>query len=160
MNIGENIRKIRKQKGLTLKELGKIIGVSEQAVGQYERGDRNLKIEMLIKIAATLNIDLLELTSINTVMNDLNINPNKIFAKNTNGKIEFNISPIIENPIQDEKGIVYLKEYIKYISEKNNMLLYSHEVDEIFKFIKPTIDLLINNKSNEVCCTNRGIEIK
>ena len=47
MNIGENIRNIRKKKNLTLKDLGNIINLSEQAIGQYERGERQPNISIL-----------------------------------------------------------------------------------------------------------------
>lgn len=55
MNIGENIRKIRKAKGMTMKELGQKIDISEQGVGNYERGDRQPNIDILIKISKALD---------------------------------------------------------------------------------------------------------
>lgn len=36
MAIGENIKKIRKEKGLTQKELGKLCGMSEAQIRHYE----------------------------------------------------------------------------------------------------------------------------
>ena len=56
LNVGENIRKIRKSQKLTLKELGKRINLSEQAIGQYERGNRRPSIETLIEIANALDV--------------------------------------------------------------------------------------------------------
>lgn len=61
MQIGENIRRIRKSKGLTMKELGSIIGISEQGVGNYERGDREPGIDMMNKIAEALDASVNEL---------------------------------------------------------------------------------------------------
>lgn len=160
MNIGENIRKLRKLRGLTLKQLGSKIGVSEQAVGQYERGDRQLKAEMLPTIAAALDVDILELTTVSNTIETLDFNINKVFAKNTDGFIEFNLEPPIEKNFSDENGISFLREYIKYVSEKNDILLYGNEIDELFNFIKPTIDLLINSKAAELHKSNRGIQLK
>lgn len=63
MNVGEKIRKIRKQQKLSMKELGKRIGLSEQAISQYERGVRNISLEVLYAIANALNVtytDLIE----------------------------------------------------------------------------------------------------
>ena len=63
MNIGIKLRTIRKNNKLTLKQLGELVGLSEQAIGQYERGDRNPSIDILNKIAAALGVtvnDLLE----------------------------------------------------------------------------------------------------
>lgn len=48
MAIGENIRKIRKEK-TNSKELGKLCGMSEAQIGQYENGLRNPKMETLKK---------------------------------------------------------------------------------------------------------------
>ena len=59
--IGENIRKIRKSKKMTMKELGEKIGVSEQAIGNYERGDREPTIDVLIKISDALEVSLFDI---------------------------------------------------------------------------------------------------
>ena len=61
MNIGENIRKIRKSKNLIMKELGKKVNLSEQAISQYERGERQPNIEILNKLAKALNTPLSDL---------------------------------------------------------------------------------------------------
>ena len=56
MKTRELIRKYRKKKQLTMKQLGEKIDVSEQAISQYERGLRNVNLETLIKIAEALEI--------------------------------------------------------------------------------------------------------
>lgn len=61
MNLGEQIRKLRKSKSLTMKDLGTLVGLSEQAIGNYERGDREPNIETLQKIADALNVSFSEL---------------------------------------------------------------------------------------------------
>ena len=45
------LREIRKLSGLTMKELGIRIGVSESAISQYETGKRQPDYETLLKIA-------------------------------------------------------------------------------------------------------------
>jgi DNA-binding XRE family transcriptional regulator len=59
LQIGSKIRELRKSKNLTQKELGNKVGLSEQAISQYERDERQPNIEILSKIAASLgtNID-------------------------------------------------------------------------------------------------------
>lgn len=57
MNTGENIKKIRKEKGLTQRELGELSGISQKQIGLYEQGKRNPKIETLEKIAKGLGVD-------------------------------------------------------------------------------------------------------
>lgn len=55
-SVSEAIKKARKSKGLTQKDLGNLLGVSEVMIGQYERGVRNPKIEMLSRISTALDI--------------------------------------------------------------------------------------------------------
>lgn len=62
MEIGKKIRYIRNKKKITMKELAKSIGISEQGIGNYERGDRTPNIETLKKIAAALGINVDTLT--------------------------------------------------------------------------------------------------
>lgn len=56
MNIGTKIRELRKERNLTMKQLGKLVGISEQGIGNYERGDRNPNLEILEKISSALNV--------------------------------------------------------------------------------------------------------
>lgn len=58
MTIGEKIRIIRKEKGLSQKQLGSLLGVSQQMIGQYENSPHEPKIETLRKIATALNMKL------------------------------------------------------------------------------------------------------
>lgn len=57
MTIGENIRNIRKEKGLTQKQLGERCQINEVQIRQYELGKANPKIETVQKIAAALEVD-------------------------------------------------------------------------------------------------------
>lgn len=57
MTIGENIRKIRKQKHLTQKELADKCNIIYQTIGKYERNLLNPKFETLEKIAKALGVD-------------------------------------------------------------------------------------------------------
>lgn len=56
MTVGERIKEARKTAGLTQKELGERLGVSFQAVAQWENNLRNPKIDTLQKIASALNV--------------------------------------------------------------------------------------------------------
>lgn len=57
MTIGERIRDIRKEKGLTQQTLGQLLGVTQATVGQYETNPNPPKIETLQRIAAALGVD-------------------------------------------------------------------------------------------------------
>ena len=62
MTIGENIRRIRKERGLTLKQLGEAVGVSEAYIRAYESGRRNPKQQSLEAIATALHVNVEALT--------------------------------------------------------------------------------------------------
>lgn len=60
MSIGENIKKARKSKKMTQKELAKFIGKSERMVQKYEKGEIEPSFETLEKIAGTLEVFVFE----------------------------------------------------------------------------------------------------
>lgn len=56
MNIGDMIKKLRKDKGLTQKQLADAINVSTITIQNYENNRRKPSVEMLEKISAALNV--------------------------------------------------------------------------------------------------------
>ena len=57
MSIGRNIERYRRERGLSMEELGRLLGVSRQTVFRYENGKiENIPRERLEKIAAVLGI--------------------------------------------------------------------------------------------------------
>lgn len=58
IKVGMQIKKVRKQRGLSQIELGKKIGVSQQVITNYEREIREPAIDVLIKIAGALDVSL------------------------------------------------------------------------------------------------------
>lgn len=55
--VGQQIRDARKEKNLTLKELGEKVGVSESVMSRYEKGKQNLTLETLQKVADALGLN-------------------------------------------------------------------------------------------------------
>jgi len=55
MTIGEHIMMLRKKKKLSQSALGKAIGTSGDIIGRYERGLITPSIDVIIKIADTLD---------------------------------------------------------------------------------------------------------
>jgi DNA-binding XRE family transcriptional regulator len=55
-HIGNEIRKIRKQKGLSQVKLAKKIGISQQIISRIERGDENISIATLKRITDALEV--------------------------------------------------------------------------------------------------------
>lgn len=56
MTIGKNIKRIRKEKGMTQKQLGELCGINEANVRKYELGKANPKLETVNKIASALGV--------------------------------------------------------------------------------------------------------
>lgn len=56
MTTGENIKRIRKNKGITQKQLAERLNTSQQNLAQYENDKRNPKFETLKKIANALEV--------------------------------------------------------------------------------------------------------
>ena len=54
----ESMRSIRKSKGMTMKELGELVGVAEVTVSFYETGKREPSLDVLCKIADALDVSL------------------------------------------------------------------------------------------------------
>lgn len=61
VTIGDNIRKYRKQKKLTQKELGDIVGISNTYLSDMEIGRTNPSIKTLKKIAKGLEVSYVDL---------------------------------------------------------------------------------------------------
>jgi len=56
--IGLNITIIREQRGLTQEKLAELAGLHRAYIGQIERGEKNIGLKNLEKIARALNVDI------------------------------------------------------------------------------------------------------
>ncbi len=54
----ENMRNLRKQKGLTMKELGNMVSCAESTISQYENGRIEPPLSVLCAIADALDVSL------------------------------------------------------------------------------------------------------
>lgn len=54
--IGERIRQLRKERSMTLVDLGDLCDMEKQAVQRIEKGGTNPTIKTLVKIAEALNV--------------------------------------------------------------------------------------------------------
>lgn len=61
MIVGENIKRLRKERGLTQKNLGELCGIAEPNIRKYENGKQNPKLETAESIAKALNVSVLSL---------------------------------------------------------------------------------------------------
>lgn len=70
--VGDFIKKIRREKGITGNELGFMVGVSQQQISRYERGESNLSIDGLVRILTVMNITLLDFSLFLTCIDSKN----------------------------------------------------------------------------------------
>lgn len=63
MSIGENIKRIREDRGLTRLQLCKKVGITEKILKEYEENTRVPKIDRLLRISQKLNTTIDELVS-------------------------------------------------------------------------------------------------
>ena len=73
MTIGERIRTARKRAGLTQAQLSEKSGVAAISIHQYEAGKRKPRLEQLIRISSALNIDMIDLTGLESEMSEYRI---------------------------------------------------------------------------------------
>lgn len=72
MNIGEIIKKRRKELNLSLKDIAKKLNVSESSISRYENEEiKNMGIDKLIPLSEILQVDIKEL------LNDINFSRKK-----------------------------------------------------------------------------------
>lgn len=57
MNIGEKIKKLRLEKGMTQKVMGELCSMPDSQIRQYESGKVMPKLEQIIRMATALGVD-------------------------------------------------------------------------------------------------------
>lgn len=58
INFGKRVREVRKHKGLSQEYLADLCGIDRSYIGSVERGERNVSLVNIGKIASALEIDL------------------------------------------------------------------------------------------------------
>ncbi len=61
MTVGENIKRIRKERGLTQQDLGDRLGMTQSAIWQFESDKTSPKLETVEKIAVALGVTAFDL---------------------------------------------------------------------------------------------------
>lgn len=64
MRLGKNLHQIRVDRGLSQEDFAELLGYHRTYVGGLERGERNVSLKSLERIAETLDIDPVELLSL------------------------------------------------------------------------------------------------
>lgn len=97
--VGVNIKEIRKQKKLTQEELAEKCELQTSYLAGVERGDRNITLQTLEKIASGLEINAKELFELELPLNNLTLEKThllQIFTSYMQDRSEKEIKLLIE----------------------------------------------------------------
>jgi len=122
MSINEKIRLVREAKGLTQEQMAEKLEISRNSYGDIERGDNDVKLSTLQKIAESFELQLSELVDLSE-KGTLNVN----FFKNNehqsnNVYVGSQTAELKEQKLINEfkdKEIALLKRIIELMENKN-----------------------------------------
>ena len=136
-NIGIVIRRLRREKGITQKQLSSELGISVAYINLIENNRRDITVPILIKVAKLFNIELSDLT--NDYNKQLNSDLMDIFSdnlfedhdlKNIDIK-EFSMnSPVVGEAVRSL--------YNKYLQNKKDLALLSDQMVSVKQDISDT----------------------
>ena len=154
MLVGENIRKLRKEKGLTQKNLGKLSGINEVQIRQYEIGKAKPKIETLEKIAKVLEVSVF--TLLDGCFGEYNIDYHKTaeykeIARNTLGfytvlkllECIYKRAEDISVDAYKDSSLQYSSNYIAIGEGDNKIAISNAAFDKIVESMKSHLTTLI-----------------
>lgn len=116
MSVGENIKKIREEKGMTQKELAEKCGIIYQTIGKYERGLLNPKMETLVKIANAMDVYASDL--LKGVNNDLSLDEFDIIFEADEEKLN-----VEEEKLLKKNGLYFINSCISKLYDRDKKYL-------------------------------------
>lgn len=121
MDLGNNIKKYRKEAGLTQKDLAEILGVAIGTIQQYELGKRQPRLEMINRIARALGI------GIRRLYPDFQMEDWKQTETYQNARLQNKLDPLRSDLLSyfqelNEEG---KKEAVKRVAELTELKKYS-----------------------------------
>lgn len=104
MNVGDRMKSIRKQQGISADQLAESIGVSRSTIFRYEKGDiEKMPIEVVANVASSLHVSLIDLMGISN--NSISEKITEIVSKlNTNR--QQNVYNYADNQLKEQNGKV------------------------------------------------------
>lgn len=150
MPTGTKIKEIRKQKGLTQKQLGDLCGIADSNIRKYENGKQNPKIETLQKIADALGCDILDLMEIEVepittdkMANLLNISVGSLTNDNeiTNKTQPSTLAAHFDGDEFTDEELEEIKNFVNYVKSKRGF-----KATDMFKDVGKMSSDLIDKK--------------
>ncbi len=135
MSVHEKIKLVRQSKGLTQEEVAEKLNMSVSGYGDIERGDSDLKLSKLEKIADLFGLSINDLFNLNDkgVLN-LSCKQNK-----SNWHISSNSLDYLQVKTELEKQLLIVELKDKELTMKDREVLYLKELLEIYKHPKSNL---------------------
>ena len=166
IKVGSNIKRIRKNKKLSQKDMAKILNIPCSTYSNYENNNREPSAELLKKIAQVLDVDLSNLLSVNIPKKNysgsekyLTDNSSTIeiiekLIKLCEFNIRFNEFPSNNNGIEESFKLAVENNAIPltYISNNHGTLNLTNAefmklTDKVLRFVKFELNNLISQNS-------------
>jgi len=125
--VGLRIKKFRKSKGMTQKELANIINKGETSITRYEKGDVQIPANVLERIANALDVSYSDLTGIINV--NVKITSTATARVNVNGQVttknELLIQSYLKNKFPDEYELLNEEDFKKIYELVDNYVEFN-----------------------------------
>lgn len=142
--IGERIRELRNDRGMTQKELGERAGIAEPTIRRYELGKLNPKFETVQKIAKALGVfyfELLpeELLDANTVDDYIKKNGLKPDDLPNYGMLVNNVMSVMSDTMKQSRETALLYHFHNLNDDGKNVALHRvQELTQLPQYQRPT----------------------
>lgn len=105
--VGKVLRKLRKEREMTLEELADLTGVSKLTLGKIERGEANPSLTTIWKIANGLRIPISSLLVESQEVTLLKKSGNSVMSENHSLKLEPVFTTQVQGSIESHKGFLH-----------------------------------------------------
>lgn len=166
IKVGSNIKRIRKNKKLSQKDMAKILNIPCSTYSNYENNNREPNAELLKKIAQVLDVGVSDLLSVN-IPKENNSSSEKYLTDNSSTieiieqliklcefNIKFNEFPSNNNSIEESLKLAVENNAIPltYISNNHGTLNLTNAefmklTDKVLRFVKFELNSLISQNS-------------
>lgn len=147
MNIGMEIKKLRTEKGITLKELSEESGLSIGFLSQLERGLTTIAVDSLEKLAEILDVHLTHFFDYPRKRKDrvLRSYEQEILDIEEGSFIKYSLSANLENKQLDPRLIEILPQ-----KKEEEIISYKHEGEEFIYVLEGILTVYINGERYDV----------
>lgn len=147
-DVGNRIKELRKERGLTQSELAKCIGVNKSAISRYEQGVAYPSLQRVRALAAALHTTEADIVNYNPERSRLeNMNYRKTIVESL---ILDNSFPITTYPRERKHNVVTHDLYVKY--GEGNVELSDIEVEDLYvrtsEYFGFILQKMLNEKTN------------